>query len=652
MGIILVVDDEKSIRITFREFLMRDGHEVEVAATADEAVPLLKARDFDVVITDIIMPRVTGVDLLKTISKINSKTKVIMMTGEPNVETSTESLRDGAFDYLFKPVSKEKILHTVSNALRTKRLEDEKSRLEQENQKYQESLEELVKERTRELRKSENNLQMLLNSIPIGVVTISRDTHRIKYVNPEAEKVLGLPREKIINSKCYGFICPSKEGECRITDCGETVHNEERIISTATQGNICVLANVIHIRLDEKEYILESFVDITQKKDLKKQLHQSQRMEALGTLAGGIAHDFNNILSPILGLTQLLLADAKKGSDMEEDLKGIYTAGNRAKELVRQILTFARQGEQEFRPLKISLIAKEVCNFLKSTIPTSIKLDLNIESESLVLADPISIHQIFMNTCTNAAHAMGNNEGELKIHLLTCELSQILNMNGFTLSPGNYLKILISDTGIGIPVDQLGTIFEPYFTTKEMDEGTGLGLSVVHGIIKKHNGAIFVESTVGKGTTFILYLPVVKRTKEYKSIDMESLPTGSESILVVDDEQPIVKIESRILNSLGYTVLAFTSSTEAFQCFSSTPDRFDLVITDMTMPGMNGDKLTENLRKIRPDIPVILCTGFSKKLDGQSTREIGVNALINKPVATTKLANIVRKVLDGAKIKP
>ncbi len=646
MGIILVVDDEKSIRMTFREFLMGDGHEVDIATTADQAIPLLKARDFDVVITDIIMPRVSGLDLLKTISKINSKTKVIMMTGEPNVETSTESLRFGAFDYLFKPVSKEKILHTVSNALRTKRLEDEKSRLEQENQKYQESLEELVKERTRELRKSENNLQMLLNSIPVGVVTISRDTHRIKYVNPEAEKILGLPQEKIIDSKCYGFLCSSKKGEGRITDCGKTVHNEERIISTATQGKISVLANVIHIKLDDKEYILESFVDITQKKDLEKQLHQAQRMEALGTLAGGISHDFNNILSPILGFTQLILDDAEKGSEMEDDLKEIYTAGNRAKELVRQILTFARQGEQEFRPLKISLIAKEVFNFLRSTIPTSIKLDLDIESESRVLADPTSIHQIFMNICTNAAHAMGSNEGELKVHLLNYELSQRLNFNGFRLSPGNYLKITISDTGIGIPEDQLNTIFEPYFTTKKIDEGTGLGLSVVHGIIKKHNGAIFVESTVGKGTTFILYLPVVKRTNGYQNNDVESLPTGSESILVVDDEPPIVKMESRILNSLGYTVLTCTSSSEALQCFRSTPDGFDLILTDMTMPGMTGDKLTENFKKIRPDIPVILCTGFSKKLDSQSARDIGVNAFISKPVAKNKLANIVRKVLD------
>jgi len=179
-----------------------------------------------------------------------------------------------------------------------------------------------------------------------------------------------------------------------------------------------------------------------------------------------------------------------------------------------------------------------------------------------------------------------------------------------------------------------------------MDEGTGLGLSVVHGIVKKHNGAIFVESTVGKGTTFILYLPIVKRTKEYQNNDMELLPTGSESILVVDDEPPIVKMESRILSSLGYTVLSCTSSTEALQCFTSTPDGFDLVITDMTMPGMTGDKLTEKLKKIRPDILVILCTGFSKKLDSQSTRDIGVDALINKPIVTTDLAKIVRRVLD------
>lgn len=386
-----------------------------------------------------------------------------------------------------------------------------------------------------------------------------------------------------------------------------------------------------------------------ERRKLEVQLRQAQKMEAIGTLAGGIAHDFNNILSSVIGYTELALDEAEQGSMLRDDLQEIYTAGNRAKDLVRQILTFARRTDEKATPTLISSIVKEALKMLRSAIPTTIDIRQDIRSHSLVMADPTRIHQVFMNLCTNAAQAMEDDGGILTVRLCDEKIQPDIIEKNKGMTPGDYLKIEISDTGKGIPEKELDSIFDPYFTTKPVGEGTGLGLSVVHGIVETYNGKISVESRLGQGTDFTVYLPISKNEAPSDPATSKELPMGDERILFVDDEPPIVKLGSRFLEGLGYDVTGLCTAAETLDLFKSDLERFDLVITDMTMPNMTGDQLAVKLMNARADIPVILCTGYSKKISADSASEIGIKAFVHKPFAKADFANTVRKVLDEAK---
>lgn len=392
-------------------------------------------------------------------------------------------------------------------------------------------------------------------------------------------------------------------------------------------------------------------MDITDLENLKGQLVQAQKMESIGTLAGGIAHDFNNILSSVIGFTELALDDVEKGSNIEDSLQEVYTAGKRAKDLVKQILAFARQSDETVNPINVVAIADEVLKFIRSSIPTSIKIKQALESDSLTLANATQVHQIFMNLCTNAAYAMEDDGGILEITIQDVAPELTDKWEKRNLKQKDYIEIRVSDTGSGIPPEIIDSVFEPYFTTKGIGEGTGMGLAMVHGIIESYSGQIIVDSTLGKGTTFTIYLPITKTQQSHQSIESETLPSGTEKILYVDDEISLVKMGDQILSRLGYSVTTLTSSIEALELFNVKPDEFDLVITDMTMPDMTGDRLAKEIIKIRPDIPVILCTGYSKKISKESIFEIGIKEFVYKPVVKSDLAKTVRKVLDEAKGK-
>ncbi|MDY6822195.1 MAG: PAS domain S-box protein [Thermodesulfobacteriota bacterium] len=391
-----------------------------------------------------------------------------------------------------------------------------------------------------------------------------------------------------------------------------------------------------------------------EKEEIKEQLYQAQKMESIGTLAGGIAHDFNNILASIIGYTELALDEVEKDTTIEESLKEIYAAGARAKDLVRQILTISRHDKKEIKPIQVAPLIKEALKMLRSTIPTSIEFHENICSDPLVVqADPTHLHQVIVNLVTNARHAMAGETGmiEASVDTLCFEPDDIKNKYP-DLRAGNYARITVSDNGSGIPKKYLEKIFDPYFTSKEKGEGTGLGLSVVHGIVKSHNGHITVYSEPGKGTAFHVYLPLVKKMASADMPDRpaDPLPTGKEHVLLIDDEPQIVKVQQQNLERLGYTVTTITNSVEALAAFRATPDRFDLIITDMAMPNMTGDRLAMGVKAIRSHVPLILCTGFSEKINGNS-ENLNIDGFLMKPFDKVKIAQTVRKVLDEAKGK-
>jgi CheY-like chemotaxis protein len=376
-------------------------------------------------------------------------------------------------------------------------------------------------------------------------------------------------------------------------------------------------------------------------------MEQAQKMEAVGTLAGGIAHDFNNILTSVLGFTELALNDVEKDTVMEERLQAVYSAGRRAKDLVKQILTFARKTDEETKPIQVNIIIKEALKLLRPTIPTTIEIKQDLRSDSLIMGAPTHVHQIIMNLCTNAAQAMEDEGGIMTVSLKDARLTPGFTKKHLGLDPGDFLELKISDTGKGIPPKILESIFEPYFTTKAKGEGTGMGLATVHGIVKKYQGEILVSSKLNKGSEFTIYLPVCRKKAPSKKYSFGDLPGGKENILIVDDEIQVAKITGLSLGRLGYNVTTLTSSLEALETFKSDPDAFDLVITDMTMPGMTGDRLTNKLLNIRPELPVILCTGYAKKFAGKEADIKGVRAFAYKPVTSSDLANLVRRVLDG-----
>lgn len=425
-------------------------------------------------------------------------------------------------------------------------------------------------------------------------------------------------------------------------------------------GSVFPVSHDITIVKNSKKepiYSIVNIKDLTSRKEAEKErqlieekLKQSQKMESIGTLAGGIAHDFNNILTSVLGFSELALGAVEKATPIEEDLQEIYKAGIRAKDLVKQILTFASQPDEELKPIQVHFVIKEVLKFIRASTPTTIEIKQNIVSEALIMGSSTQIHRVMMNLCTNAAHAMEDKGGTLELTLKDITIDKATLREKWDLELGNYIEIKVSDTGIGIDRQIMDQIFEPYFTTKGLGEGTGMGLAMVHGIVDTYGGKIFVESSLGQGTVVTIYLPAIKGSWEHPRYKAEDFPMGRERILFVDDEASIVKIGTRLLSQLGYSVTARTSSVEALELFRSKPDDFDLVISDVTMPKMTGDQLSKDLMVIRPDIPIILYTGYNKRLSEKAASEIGIKAFVCKPIVKEDLAKVVRDVLDEANI--
>ncbi len=485
-------------------------------------------------------------------------------------------------------------------------------------------------------------------------IIITDDTGCIKYVNPAFERNTGYAHDVVYNHP--NSILAADENEQKVYD---------EILAAVKKGEVWT-GRIKSLRKNRELLIEEAIVssiknpagkflgyvsinrDVTLKAKYENQIRQAQKMEAIGTLAGGIAHDFNNILGVILGCSQLVRNSLSEGDKAVKDIEQVLTAGLRAKSLVSQILTFSRQDQSKRIPIILSPFIKEVIQFLRATLPNFIKITYENKTRSgVILADPIQIQQIVMNICTNAYQAIGQNRGKIKVVLSVKEYGKTDDLPP-ELGAGEYVVIEISDDGPGISEKIQQKIFDPFFTTKGVGEGTGLGLSVVHGIVKQHEGAIMVASTRGEGTCFTILFPRVEH-KDLKIVmpQMSELPTGTESILLVDDEKTLLHVLKRIIANLGYEVKAFHDSTRAFEAFNRKSKEFDLVITDQVMPDMTGIRLISKIRSINPDVSVILLTGYNEVLLKKAEKDQpGADKVLKKPLLNSDLAFAIRKVLD------
>ena len=469
--------------------------------------------------------------------------------------------------------------------------------------------------------------------------------YRIEYMNPAMIKRTGYDASgEICHKVIYGL--DEKCSWCIFDKIqkGEKINYE---LVSPKDNKTYYISNTPIFHTDGLNSKLTVFRDITEFKKMEISLRQAQKMESIGTLAGGIAHDFNNILFPIMGHTEILIQGLSGDSPLKESLNKIYTSTLRARDLVRQILTFSRQESSELRPMKMQPIIKEALKLIRSTIPTTIKIQQDIHPDcGIIKADPTQIHQIIMNLIANAYHAIGEGEGMLNINLKEIELGKH-DIKNHDMLPGVYACLTVSDSGIGMDKELIDKIFDPFFTTKEKGKGTGMGLAVVHGLVKNMKGSIKVHSEPGQGTQFDIYFPLEKNSFEKPSIQTdEIIQEGMEQILLVDDEEEILIMEGQMLERLGYHVDSYISSIDALEAFRSNPDKFDIIITDMAMPDMPGDKLSLELMNIRPDIPVLLCTGFSASMSEEKAESLGIKGLLLKPIMMKDLSQKIREVLS------
>ncbi len=650
---ILIVDDLPDNLQLLSNILTEQCYEVRAARSGVIAIEAIKNELPDLILLDIRMPDMDGFEVCRRL-KLDEKARdvpIIFISASGETADKTKAFQMGGVDYITKPFQESEILARVKTHLNIRRLQ-------KEHEHYRYFLEGRISKSTTELTKSENRFNDLVEDLPVGIFRTAVDTDgRIKMANTAIARMFGYNTvEDIEGVQTSELYCNpdqnSRVMELLVSD--GNIHGLELDLKTR-DGKIIIGSVSAHIIRDENGhplYIDGIIEDITEQKTLKEHFRQAQKMEAIGILAGGIAHDFNNILSAILGFSELVKLDFYQGEDIINNIDEVIKAGCRARELVNQILLFSRRADVKRDPLNVPLHLKETIRFLRASLPATIEIRQNIAAKDCsVKADPTQLHQILMNLCTNAAHAMKEKGGHMDIQLDEMKLDEDKHPEYKELIPGAYVRLTVKDTGHGIEPEIIERIFEPFFTSKIRGEGTGMGLSVVHGIVNDMGGFISVSSEIDKGTTFHVLLP----KHEDKVIDAptssEIMEKGKGKILFVDDEQCIIEANSKILQEIGYEVETTASGFEALERFKSDSNRFDLVLTDMTMPRMTGLELSKKLKKIKPDIPVILCSGFSSDVTPEMINESGIFAMVKKPMLSNELAEVVKKALKNNKFE-
>jgi len=669
---ILCIDDEKMIRTSIGDFLEDSGYDMILASDGREGLAAFRAHHPDAILVDLRMPEIDGLEVLSAVRAESPDTPVIVVSGTGVIGDVIEALRLGAWNYLTKPVEDMVVLeHALEQAL-------EKSRLISENVEHKRNLEEKVRQRTVALEEANAQLKTTLQQLEIQfderqktaemlrkyeqIISTTNDLMALigtdftfQAVNPaycavhtaQADDMVGKTVAEVYGREFFNTALKPYMARCLA---GEKVDTYAWLHFPGTGRCFLHISYYPYFQDDGSVAgIVENTRDSTSRKKLEEQLQQAQKMEAIGTLAGGIAHDFNNILGAIMGYTEMLAWDIPDSVDLQKKVQQILKASDRAKELVHQILSFSRQHDQERKPVQMYLIIKEALKLLKASLPSTIEIRQEISAKrSTVLANPTQIHQVLMNLCTNAHHAMRETGGVLTVKLYTEEVSADQALQ-YDLAEGHYLALAVVDTGHGMSVTTKERIFDPYFTTKKKGEGAGLGLSVIHGIMKAHDGAVIAQSEVGQGSTFTAFFPMTEDKEDKVPQPADSLPTGRERILFVDDEPVLVEIGGQMLQHLGYAAECVSDSVEALRIFQASPDDFDLVITDMTMPHMTGDILAREILKVKPGLPIIMATGFSELMTEEKAKRAGITDFLMKPLVVRELASIIRRVLDAGR---
>ncbi len=514
-----------------------------------------------------------------------------------------------------------------------------------------------------ELRLREDMYESITTAATDAIFMI--DAHgKIVFCNPAAATIFEYEDGELLGHDLHSLLAPSRYhgdfargfGRFMQNGTGKAVNHTIRAAALRKDGREFPMeVSVSSISYNESWHALGILRDISeqveherQTADLARQLRQAQKMEAIGTLSGGIAHDFNNILTAILGYGELVKHEVSGSNEAGEYIELVLQAGRRARDLVRQILFFSRQQEQESQPISPHLIVNEVLKLLRASLPATIEITQSIDNCAQIMSDPTLLHQVLMNLCTNAAHAMENKDGRLTVELACVDVSAVDLPDSGKFKPASYVRLRVSDTGCGIAENVKERIFDPYFTTKEVGKGTGLGLSVVQGIVSSHGGWLTVNSAVGVGTSFAVYLPAIETEavalKDGDDAAARLAVNGGESLLFVDDEEIIADLGRLLLERLGYRVTALSSGHEALKIFKKSPADYDLLIVDQVMPGLSGMQLAQEVMAIRSDMAVIICTGNYEQLNEEEALALGIKAVVMKPLLEDNLGPVIRKV--------
>jgi len=654
--IILIVDDTPENLRVLGDMLEENGYEVLVASSGPQALEIAKVSRPDIVLLDILMPDMDGYAVCRGFKgdPALQGIPIIFLSVLDMPEQKIQAFREGAVDYITKPFQSEEVVARVQTHLQLTRIEALQREVEERRR-----VEEALQDQTEEL-------SAIYEDAPL-VMTIVDEACRVHKINQPVTtytplaiaEIIGRPLGEVFNcvhaaDQACGTapFCQACTIRCSVRDTFETGVSQQQVVGSlqlmqkGIQQKLFYLLSTKRLQFRKQPMVLLCLLDISEQQRMQEQILHQQKLESIGTLAGGIAHDFNNILNAITGYSDLaLLRNEDEKDAVREDLGQIRKAANRATDLVRQILTFSRKHYQDMQPVQVSLIVKEALKLLRSSIPTTIDIRPEISTEASVLADPTQIHQMVMNLCTNAFHAMMDRGGLLRVGLQEIAIDQTLIESGIELPPGHYVVLSVTDTGCGMDGAIMDKIFEPYFTTKEKDKGTGLGLAVVHGIVKSHHGRIAVYSEPGHGTTFNIYLPMIAKAAAPQAGNAVPAPmaTRQARIMVVDDESAIRTVIGQFLLKAGYEVEVFANGDEAYQALVKQPQGWDLLITDKTMPGMTGEQLAGKALQLLPDLPVLLCSGYkTMNWNGNNDKRV---TFLQKPVDRLTLLTQVAKSL-------